>query len=617
MKMLIYFMTIIHISIMDAGFYWIKKILLVIILATAVCTFPATACTIFAVTPGASEDGSAFVGHTNDGVGKDWRNIDDVSLTFVPPADHEEGSMRSVYFDPNSGSDAAGHKSEGDAPEVLGQIPQVSHTYGYYTASYGMINDHNLMTGECTDYAKVELDAEEGKRIFYSSELSNVALERCTKAKDAVELVGSLIEEYGYYGTGETLIFADSEEAWVIEMCSSPDGEGGLWVAKKVPAGEVFAASNEFRIREIVPGDENILYSGKLFEKAKAAGMWSPSQGTFDWLETTSYGEYSHPYYSLMRVWSIFDRIAPSLELSPYVENSYSDDYPFSIKPDEKINLTGAFGLFRNHYEGTEFDLTEGVAAGPFGNPYRYLGPADAHTDFQNETYMEVRPGANVRPISAIFCSYSYITQVRPDLPDELKGVLWFGPAVTYETVYAPIYANSGNVSKSYSSGSRLRYNYDTAYWTFDLMTNWAMLRYDSMIGDIQAAQSRLEDQSYQMVLETDKKAAKFLENGDIDGAKSLLTDFTVNRGDEIIKDWKFLTAEMIVKYSNGLVTNPITEETTEGGYPDWWYDNTGYQYGPRIYQLEELRETEGLNYTGEYKDVLKDSTFEEIVELL
>lgn len=602
---------------MDADLCWFKKFFCGIILIAAICLIPVSACTIFVVTPGTSEDGSAFVGHTNDGVGKDYRNIDDISLTYIPPEDYAEGEMRPIYYDPDSGSDAAGHTSESNDLIVLGYIPEVSHTYGYYTASYGMINDQNLMSGECTDYAKVELDAEDGKRIFYSSELSNVALERCTKAREAVELVGSLIDDYGYYGTGETLIFADSEEAWVIEMCSSPDGEGGLWVAEKVPDGEVFAAGNEFRIREITPGDENILYSDTLFEKLESAGMWSPSQGTLDWLEAVSYGEYSHPYYSLMRVWSIYDRLAPSLELSPYVENSYTDEYPFSITPDEKVNLSGAFGLFRNHYEGTEFDLTEGLAAGPFRNPYRYLGPADAHTDFQNESYMEVRPGANVRPISAIFCSYSYIAQVRPDLPDELKGILWFGPAVTYETVYAPIYANSENVSKSYSSGSRLKYNYNTAYWTFDLLTNWAMLRYDSMIGDIQAGQNSLEKESYQMILETDEKAVELISSGDSEGAKSLLTNFTVRRGDEIITDWKALTAELIVKYANGLVTNPVTEETTEGGYPDWWYNETGYQYGPRIYQLEELRETEGLNYTGKYVTVLKNSTFEEIIKLL
>ncbi|MCK4269383.1 MAG: C69 family dipeptidase, partial [Methanogenium sp.] len=314
-------------------------------------------------------------------------------------------------------------------------------------------------------------------------------------------------------------------------------------------------------------------------------------------------------------VWRLQDRLAPSLGLSPYVENSYTKDYPFSFRPDVKVNFSTAINMFRDHYEGTEFDLTQGTAAGPFENPYRYLGPMDEHTDFQNESCMEVRAGANVRSISAIFCSYSYVAQIRPNLPDEVSGLLWFGPAVAYETVYAPVYANSGNISESYSTGSRLKYNYDTAYWTFDLLTNWAMLKYNVMVGDIRNEQRSLEIGSYEMLKETDKKAIEYLNKGDTAGAKSVLTNFTVERGNEIIHDWKKLTATLIVKYSNGLVTDPVTEAVTEGGYPDWWYNETGYQYGPRVYQLDELRETPGLNYTGECVWVLKDSSFEEILE--
>ncbi|WOF15913.1 peptidase U34 [Methanoplanus sp. FWC-SCC4] len=573
-------------------------------------------CTIFAVTPDASSDGSVYVGHTNDGVGKDWRNVDDVVVTYVPPADYSPGEKRAVYFDPNSGSDAAGNKAGDSSLLVLGYIDQVPHTYGYYTSSYGMINDQNLMSGECTDYAKYEPGAEPEKRIFYSSELSNIALERCTKAKEAVLLVGNLIDTYGYYGTGETLIFADKEEVWVIEMCGNPDGDnGGLWVAKKVRDGEVFVAGNEFRIREIVPSNQDMLHSENLFEAVENAGWWSPSEGTLDWLKAVSFGEYSHPYYSLMRVWRLQDKLAPSLGLSPYVEDSYTKEYPFSIKPDAKVDFKTAINMFRDHYEGTEFDLTKGSAAGPFGNPYRYLGPMDAHTNFQNESYMEVRAGANVRPISAIFCSYSYVGQIRPNLPDEISGVLWFGPAVAYETVYTPVYANSENISNSYSSGNRLKYDYDKAYWTFDLLTNWAMLKYNVMIDDIQSEQVRLETESYNMLKDTDEKAVEYLNSGETSKAKSLITNFTVNRGDEIVSDWKKLTATLIVKYSNGLVTDPVTEEVTEDGCPEWWYNETDYQYGPRVYQLDELRETEDLNYTGKSVWILKNSSFEEILD--
>ncbi len=579
----------------------------------------AAACTVFAITPGASEDGSMYVGHTNDGVGKDWRNIDDISLSFVPAADHAPGEKRPVFFDPDSGSDAAGGEDSSDSGLVLGYIDQVPHTYAYYTGSYGMMNEHQLLSAECTEYAKVELSAAEGKRIFYSSELSNVALERCTKAREAVELVGGLIDTYGYYGTGETLIFADPEEAWVIEICSSLDEAdgGGLWVAQKIPDGEVFVAANEFRIREIVAGNPDQIYSKDLFTKLEEAGVWSPANGTLDWLEAVSYGEYAHPYYSLMRVWRIQDRLAPSLNLSPYVENSYTKAYPFTITPDEKVNLTGAFSLFRDHYEGTGFDLSTGEAAGPFGNPYRYLGPDDSHTDFQNASYMEVRAGANPRPVSAVFCSYSYVAQARSSLPDPVGGVLWFGPAVAYETVYAPIYAGATNVSAAYAAGDRLTYDSSTAYWTFDLVTNWAMLRYDAMIDEITAKQGELEAESIALVQETDRAAADLIAAGDNEGAARLLTNVTVTRGDEIIDEWHALTGTLIVTYSNGLITDPATEAVEEPGYPAWWLNETGYQYGPRVYELDELRATGGLNYTGSTVRVPKNATFAEIRELI
>ena len=591
--------------------------LFLILLVLAALAGISTACTIFAITPGASDDGSMYAGHTNDGVGFDWRHHDDISLTYMPPADHAPGDRRVIVFAPATGSDAAAHATDEGCAPVLGYIDQVPHTYGYYTGSYGMINEHQLLSAECTDYAKIQLNAEEGKRIFYSSELSNVALERCTTAREAIELVGELIETYGYYGTGETLIFADPKEAWVIEMCSSPKGTGGLWVAERIPDGEVFVAGNEFRIRDVVEGDVDMLYATGLFSIAEAYGMWSPADGTFDWLEATSYGEYSHPYYSLMRVWSIQNRLAPSLNLSPYVENSYTQAFPFTITPDEKVNLTTALSLFRDHYEGTEFDLTTGIAAGPFGNPYRYLGPADAHTNFQNATFIEVRPGANSRPFSAIFCSYSYIAQARSNLPAPVGGVLWFGPAVAYETVYAPMYAGAENVSAFYTTGNRTEYDPDTAYWTFDFVTNWAMLRYDVMIEDIRAKQSELEADSIEALKEIDQEAAAMIAQGEAEGARSVLTNFTVQRGDEIIDEWQGLTKMLIVKYANGLITDPVTDDVEEPGYPAAWYQDAEYQYGPRVYDLEALRETPGLNYTGETVWVPKNSSFMDILSLL
>jgi dipeptidase len=195
--------------------------------------------------------------------------------------------------------------------------------------------------------------------------------------------------------------------------------------------------------------------------------------------------------------------------------------------------------------------------------------------------------------------------------------VLWFGPAVAYETVYAPIYAGSTNVSAAYATGDRSRYDSSTAYWTFDLVTNWAMLRYDAMIEEITEKQGELEAGSIALVQETDRKAAELIAAGDDEGAARLLTNFTVTRGDAIIEEWHDLSGTLVVTYSNGLITDPESGAVEEPGYPAWWLNETGYQYGPRVYELDELRATGGLNYTGNSVWVPKNVTFPDIRDLL
>ena len=212
-------------------------------------------------------------------------------------------------------------------------------------------------------------------------------------------------------------------------MCGgTPDGKGGLWVAQRVPAGEIFVTANTFRIREVDPGNPDQMYSANLFDIAQENGWWNESEGKLDWLSTVSDGEYSHPYYSLARVWSLYSRIAPSRNFTPYVTDTYSREYPFSLKPDKLLTTADAFALFRDHYEGTVFDLTTGFDAGPFGNPYRWRGQYDDHNAF---AFGEVKPGAWPRAVSEMFCGYSYINQGRrlAPRPHRRYCLVWFRPA--------------------------------------------------------------------------------------------------------------------------------------------------------------------------------------------
>ena len=575
-----------------------EGIMLRYLISIALLTGMSFACTTIIVTPGATEDGSMFVTHSDD------NELMDERLIFVPAADHEAGSTRPVY---------ASACALGEFPEYncltyprlvchersvfydtpgypasipIGEIPQVEHTYGYFDGSYGIMNEHQLMIGECTCGAKMQLNPEPGKRIFYSSELSRVALERCTSAREAVLLMGELIETYGYYGTGETLLVGDPEEAWVMEMCcGTEDSSSGLWVARRVPDGHLFVEANEFRIREVKTDDPDYLYSSNLFAECEALGWWSPEQGELDWLSTVSLGEYNHPYYSLRRVWRVLHRASPSLGLSPWVENGLTRDYPFSVAPDRLLGLRDVMGLHRDHYEGTEFDMTRGTAAGPFGYPYRFYGPYDASGDVSDPG--RELDGAWERPLSVDYCGYMYVNQGREWLPDMIGGICWFGPDKPAETCFVPFYCGVDQIADSYSICNTSEYSEESAWWAFNFVADWAAFKYCYMKEDIQQIQESIETGEMEKIEEWDNTALRILEmEGEIVCSR-YLSDMCIANADSVVDQWWDFGHRMIVKYDDGYINAP-GHMGHEVGYPDWWLEDSGWYNGPTSYENPE-----------------------------
>ncbi len=569
-----------------------KKVLVALLVLCLHALVSAEACTTILITKGATEDGSVFVGHTDDG------EMGDPRLIYVPAADHPVGSMRAVYYDGVAlgdrpyfnqnvverfvGEDRGPQYAHPKRPQSvpIGFIPQVEHTYAYFDGNYGIMNEHQLMFGECTDGSKVTAEPEPGKLIFYSSELSRVALERCRTAREAVELIGQLIDQYGYYGTGETLPVADPNEGWVIEMAPSPEGVSGLWVAKKVPDGEVFVAANEFRIRDVDPDNKDMLFSTNLHAVAQKHGWWKPEDGLLDWLRTVSEGEYNHPYYSLRRVWRLQSRLAPSQPKSPWVEDGFTRAYPFSIKPDNKLSVRDVMSLFRDHYEGTEFDLTKGIAAGPFGCPYRYGGPMDAQGDTADPN--SKKEGAWERPISIFRCTYSFVCQGRSWLPDPIGGVLWWGPDQPATTCYMPIYAGVKSIADCLHVGDPTVVDQTSAWWIFNSLGNYAALKFSYMIEDIRAEQDSIENAAVAGIRAMDQKALD-LYRQDPAKAAALLTDYCANQVSQIVHNWGKYAWTMVARYSDGFINSP-GKMAEEVGYPEEWYNLTGWRDGPTTY---------------------------------
>ncbi|WP_051305847.1 dipeptidase [Desulfogranum mediterraneum] len=571
------------------------------LLTTLLFTGQTLACTTFIITPGATASGAMYVGHSDDG------HLNDPRLIYVPAADHPPGSMRPVHFDatsigelPEYGSfvyrrytgsaRGPGYKNPNEPQsKPIGFIPQVAHTYGYFDGNYGIMNEHQLMFGECTNGTKMGNVKPSPKHLFYSAELARVALERCTTAREAVVLIGHLIDTYGFHGTGETLPVADPKEGWLIEMIPGDETFGGLWVAQRIPDGEMVVSANELRIREIDPDNPDQLFSPRLHQVARAKGWWKPEDGKLDWLRTVSLGEYNHPYYSLRRVWRVMDRLAPSLKLSPWVEDGYTRAYPLTIKPDQPVSRRQVLNLLRDHYEGTEFDMTKGVAAGPFGLPYRYLGPYESAGDVADPK--EHHDGAWQRPLSVYYCTYSFICEGRSWLPDPIGGLLWFGLSKPAETAYTPIYVGSTRLAAPYTSADPRYYSRDSAFWAFNFVENWATINYSGVHRDIVELRDPLEQGHFAAIAQADKEALALYQKNPA-AATSYLTEFSVHTAEQVFTSWQAFGDRLIVKYADGGMNSP-GELNHKVGYPKEWLESTDWKNGPTSYARPAAPQTE------------------------
>ena len=560
--------------------------------ALTLLPYGALACTTTIVTKGASVDGSVMVSHSDD------NDLNDQSIVYVPARDWPEGAQRPVYdsavavkenpatntflvprlSDPKR---APGYNHP-DTPHTIpvGFIPQVRHTFAYIDGNYAIMNEHGLMFGECTDGAHNTCTAMPGKRIFYSSELARVALERCKTAREAIQLMGDLIEQYGYYGTGETLPVADKNEAWVMEMAPSPAGTGGLWVAQRVPDGQFFVAANEFRIRDVIPGNPDQMYGKTLFTTVDQYHMRRPENPAkpMDWLTSVSDGEYNHPYYSLRRVWRALSLAAPSLGLPAWVESGTTRAYPFSVKPDRPLTLDDLKRMHRDHYEGTEFDLTRGTAAGPFGNPNRFLGPNDPSGDVTPATKLQ---GAWERPMGMFYTGYTTIAQYQPNAPAPLSLVCWVSLAPAAESVFVPLAV--APMPAGYESGDTRRFSSESAWWAYALVSEYANYRYDAMSADIQARAGSMEKAFAVRVAALQKELAPKAQSSPSQAqaafAKALRT-----QAEAALSDWRAFFPQMVAKYCQGFLNSP-DKMAQPLGYSDQWLKQTNYRNGPVSYQ--------------------------------
>ncbi len=511
-----------------------KKQLLLFVVIIWIISGSIYPCTNYIVTKGASKDGSTFLVYTNDG---EWL----YKPTITSAKDHKEGD--SLSFTSRYG--------------IKGKIPQIPHTYAVLGFQ---MNEFQVAIGETTFTGREEL-WNKSKYLEYWH-FMRLALERAKTAREAVQVITSLAEKYGYGSEGESFSIIDPNEAWILEMVGTgTGGESAIWVAVKIPDGYVSAHANMARIGEFPTNDpENCLYSDNVVSYAVEKGYYKPESGQpFKFNDVYNPPSPDRLKYCESRVWRLFSKTSPSLKLSTdyYRGVQGVKRYPLYIKPDNKIGLEDIINMIRDHYEGTPYDMTKGIEAGPFGNPNR-IRPLNWEVDGQKYSWE--------RPVSTCNTAFSFIAQSRSFLPNDIGGIVWFGVDDTYFTCYIPLYCSIKEIPEPYAKGDINKYSRESAWWSFNFVSNFANLRYSFMIKDIQKVQKELESSFIAMQDSVEIKAKQLKKKKRI----KYLTDHSCSLGELTNKKWIELGEYLITKYIDAYIKND-KGHPEEIGYPEVW----------------------------------------------
>lgn len=512
-------------------------------------------CTSILVSKGASADGSVMITYACDGEFVP-------RLRRIPAADHEPGSFFEIR-------DWGG--------KLRGKVKQPPHTYGVV----GLMNEHQVAIGETTFDGRLELRNPEG--LLHYFDLMRLSLMRAKTAREAILVMKDLVEEYGYRSTGESISIADKNEVWLLEIIGpGPKGEGANWVALRIPDGCISCTANRSRIGEFPLDDpENCLYSKDVINNAIKLGYYDPkSKKPFNFRDAYCPASPQMLRLTESRVWSVFRRAAPSKTFSPDHHRGVqgAKPYPLWIKPDKKLKLEDLIALMRDHYEGTEYDMTKGVDAGPFGTPNR-CRPLNWKMN-DNEYSWE-------RPISTFQTGYSFVSQSRSFLPDPIGGVYWYGVDDTYTNCYFPLYCCVQELPESFTIGGLDQFSWDCAWWVFNFTANFANLKYSHMVKDIRAVQTELEKEMLELQGPIEQTALQ-LHKTNPKLMKKFLTDYSMTRGENVVKRWRDLGEFLIRKYNDGYVQE-TPGRAKEKGYPDAWLKKV-LKLRPEAFKLKKWK---------------------------
>lgn len=517
---------------------------LVLSAAMLLASSGAFACSNLIVGKKASVDGSVMVSYNADDYGMFGH------LCHYPAGTHPKGSMRQIY--------------DWDSGVYHGEIEEAPVTYNVI----GNINEFQLSIGETTYGGREEMVDSTG--ILDYGSLIYVTLQRAKTAREAISVMTSLVEKYGYNSEGETFSICDPNEAWIMEMQGTGAGSKGVvWVALRIPDDAICAHANQSRIGKFNMKDKkNVLYSKNVISYARKMGWFNGKDSEFSWKNTYAFPDFSGRRFCDARVWSFFNHYADDFDrYLPWAlgKDKDAEDMPLWIVPNRKLSVADVENGMRDHYEGTALALdTTSIGGGIYEMPYR---PTPLTFTVDGKQYF------NERPISTQQTAFTFVSQLRSWLPREIGGVLWFGNDDANMVAYTPVYCGNTVQPACYNTkgADAVTFSSDNAFWLCNMVSNMVYPRYSQLFPELKAVRDSLETSYFANQTSIEKQAADLYQT-DKAAALKLLNNYSNAKADEMLANWKRLATRIIVKYNDMAVKKEkdgkLLQSVTRPGYP-------------------------------------------------
>lgn len=500
----------------------------------------ANACTNFIVGKKASADGSVICTYNADDYGLF------INLCHYPAGTHPKGTMRKIF--------------NWDTNKYQGVIPEAPQTYNVI----GNINEFQVSIAETTYGGREEMEDSTG--ILDYGSLIYLALQRSKTAREAIQVMTTLAQTYGYNSGGETFTICDPNEAWIMEMMGKgPGSKGVVWVALRVPDDAICAHANQSRITKFNMNDKaNVLYSKDVVSFARSKGWFTGKDKDFSWRDTYAKPTFGGRRFCDARVWSFFNHFANDFDkYLPWAlgKDKDAEDMPLWIIPNKKVSVRDVMACMRDHYENTPLALdSSSVGGGVWEMPYR---PTPLRFKVDGKNYF------NERPVSTQQTAFSYVAQLRSWLPREIGGVLWFGNDDGNMVAYTPIYCGNTTQPECYNTpgADAVTFSDKNAFWVCNWVSNMVYPRYNQMFPTLKEVRDSLENSYFANQLAIEKQAVA-LYNTDKAKAISLLNQYSNDKAQQMLHHWKNLAVRLIVKFNDMAVKpekNGMFVRTPEG----------------------------------------------------